>query len=119
MSEVDWAARWKQCRQALLDAVDLQEPLGGEPYDRELVADFVEENDFANALLFGAALIRPSDDRPEARELAVLLLPQVEFLIDYERYKPTDPSPLPDYAETLERLKGVVHPTESGDHQPG
>ncbi len=107
MTENEWEPRWEACERALLVAADSQLALGGEDLDRELVTDFVEQGDFTSALLFGTELIREGDERPEARALAELLIPQVEFLLEAETERPTDPSPAEAYLSTLERLRGV------------
>lgn len=108
MNDAEWAERWEKCERALREAAELQVALGAEQRARDAVIDFIDENDFTDALLFGAALVQLGDDRPVARELAALLIPHAEFLVEAERDEPTDPSPMREYDETLERLRSVV-----------
>lgn len=111
MTQIDWEARWDACEVALREAAEFQDELGAAPRARELILDFVDQNDFTDALLFGAGPIQAGDDRPRAQELARLLIPQVEYLIEVELDERSDPSPLAEYASTLERLRSAAEAT--------
>lgn len=109
-------SRWEEFYDSFSKAAELVVGFGPDPTLSGLLVDFIGDGDYTDALLFGVADVKRSDDRPRARQLAELLIPQAELLI--QTYGGDRPIELDEFAETLGRLRTVVAAQASGNAVP-
>ena len=116
MTESISESRWEEFYDSFEKAAELVVGFGPDPTLSGLITDFIGDGDDTDALLFGVADVLRSDDRPRARELAELLIPQAQLMI--HTYDGDDAVELGAFVETLDRLKTVVTAQESGTAVP-